>query len=159
VRTKKAGAAAKAGHNLLIEVTAWSATLDVGEQTSIELSADPRSLKVVAGSGGMTSLGDEDKAGISQTIDEEVLKGAAIQFRSTEAREDGERLHVAGELELAGRRRPISFDLSAASDGVVTGTAVLKQTDFGMKPYSALFGTLKVVDEVTVEVQSRLPAS
>jgi hypothetical protein len=27
---------------------------------------------------------------------------------------------------------------------------VLTQTDWGLKPYSALFGTLKVVDEVEV---------
>ena len=68
-------------------------------------------------------------------------------------------LRVKGELELAGRRHPIGFELSIGADGVVTGTAVVKQTDWGMKPYSALFGTLKVADEVTVEVQSRLPAA
>jgi hypothetical protein len=32
----------------------------------------------------------------------------------------------------------------------VSGGATVKQTDFGIKPYSALFGTLKVLDEVQV---------
>ena len=44
VRTGRTGAAAKAGHDLLIHVTAWQATLEVGEdpaQTSIVLDADP----------------------------------------------------------------------------------------------------------------------
>jgi di/tripeptidase len=70
VRTKKTGAAAKAGHDLLIEVTSWEATLD---EASMSLTADPRSLRVLEGTGGMTTLGDDDKAGIAQSIDEEVL--------------------------------------------------------------------------------------
>ena len=40
----------------------------------------------------------------------------------------------------------------------LTGTATLKQTDWGCKPYSALFGTLKVADEVRVEIDGRLAA-
>ncbi len=160
VRTKKAGAASKAGHNLLIEVTAWSATLDAGEQTTVELSADSRSLKVVEGSGGITALGDDDKAGISKTINEEVLKGAPIEFRSTSVHSAGsDRLSVSGELELAGRRHPVSFELTSSPDGQLAGAATVKQSDWGMKPYSALFGTLKVVDEVTVELTARLPSS
>jgi polyisoprenoid-binding protein YceI len=156
VRTQKAGAASKAGHNLLMAVTAWSATLEVGEQTTIELTADSNSLKVIEGSGGMTSLGDSDKAGIGQTIVEEVLQGTTIAFRSTSV-SGTDPLHVTGELELAGQTHPVSFDLSAA-DGRLTGSATVKQSDWGMKPYSALFGTLKVVDEVTVEVDTALAA-
>src|SRR4051812_39155 len=85
VRTGKAGAASKAGHNLRIEVTSWRATLDVGDapgEAEMALSADPRSLRVREGTGGMQALGDEEKASIEQTIDDEVLEGGAIQFRS-----------------------------------------------------------------------------
>jgi YceI-like domain len=154
VRTKRQGAASKAGHDLLIEVTSWSATLDEG---SIALTADPASLRVLEGTGGMMTLGDDDKAGIAQTIDEEVLKGTPIEFRSSAVELDaaGSPGKVSGELELAGRRRPIDFELTSA-DGRITGTATLKQTDWGMKPYSALFGTLKVADEVVVEIDARL---
>jgi hypothetical protein len=63
---------------------------------------------------------------------------------------------VEGELELAGRRRPIAFDLNAGSDGALEGTATVKQSSWGMKPYSTLFGTLKVLDEVTVEISAQL---
>lgn len=155
VRTKKGGAAAKAGHNLMIEVTAWSATLDVGEQTSMELSADSRSLKVVEGTGGLTSLGADERTGIAQTIDEDVLKGCDITFHSTSVQGDDPK-QVSGELELAGQKRPITFELSV-TNGHLSGSAVIKQTDHGMKPYSALFGTLKVLDEVTVEIDAQLP--
>jgi hypothetical protein len=36
----------------------------------------------------------------------------------------------------------------------VSGSAVVKQTDWGMKPYTALFGTLKVADEVEVRLET-----
>ena len=50
VRTRKAGAAAKAGHDLLIEVTAWERDARPSASTaSIELSADRASLQVRRG--------------------------------------------------------------------------------------------------------------
>ena len=157
VHTRKGGAAAKAGHDLVIEVTSWEGTLDLGDQTTIMLRADARSMRVREGSGGMTSLGDDDKSNIEQTIDDEVLKGTPIEFRSTvcELSPEGDRMRVSGELELAGRRAPVTFELSL-NGGRVSGSATVKQTDFGMKPYSALFGTLKVLDEVQVAVDARL---
>ena len=153
VRTARTGAAAKAGHDLLIEVTAWSGTLDPDGDPAVTLSADPRSLRVLEGTGGMQTLGEDDRAGIEQTIDDEVLRGATIEFRST--RFDGLPGQVEGELELAGERRPIGFELALGEDGGLTGRAVVRQSDWGMKPYSALFGTLKVADEVEVAVEGR----
>jgi polyisoprenoid-binding protein YceI len=161
VHTGKGGAASKAGHNLRIEVTKWAATLEGGAQPAIELTADAKSLRVREGTGGVQSLGDDDKAGIDQTIDEEVLKGGAIRFHSTgvEVSSNGRRMEVAGELELLGRRAPIDFSLRVDDDGHITGSAVIRQTDFKMKPYSALFGTLKVLDEVEIAVDARVPAA
>ena len=153
LRTGRSGAASKAGHDLLIEVTEWSGTLDPDGDPAVTLSADPRSLRVIEGTGGMQALDDGDRAGIEQTIDDEVLQGAAIEFRST--RFDGLPGRVEGELELAGARHPIGFELAPGEDGGVTGTAIVKQSDWGMKPYSTLFGTLKVADEVEVRVETR----
>jgi polyisoprenoid-binding protein YceI len=164
VRTGKTGAASKAGHNLVIEVTSWQATLDLPDgsaERALALTADPRSLRVRDGSGGVQALGDDDKASIAQTIDEEILKGTAIAFRSTrvEAGPDGAGLRVEGDLDLVGASRPVAFHLDAGADGRITGRATLKQSDWGIKPYSTLFGTLKVTDEVEVAVDARLPAT
>ena len=147
-----------------MHVTAWEATLEVGAdpaQTSIELSADAGSLRVREGRGGMQALGDDDRANIEQTIDDEVLKRQAITFRSTRVRPvaDGSRLDVRGELTLLGTTRPISIDLAVMSDGDLSAVAVVKQTDWGMKPYSALFGALKVADDVVVWIKAGLPQS
>ena len=156
VRTKRTGAASKAGHDLVIEVTSWSATLDPDADPVLTLTADSRSLRVVEGTGGIQALDERDKAAIAQTIDAEVLKGTPIEFRSgaVELGGDGGPGTVSGELELAGRRHPISFELVAGDDGRLSGTAVVRQSDWGMKPYTALFGTLKVADEVEVAVET-----
>jgi polyisoprenoid-binding protein YceI len=162
VRTGRAGAAAKAGHDLVIEVTAWRATLDVAaapEAGAVALTADARSFKVRSGSGGIGPLGDREKASIEQSIDDDVLKGGDIAFRSsavTRAPDGG--LRVEGDLDLLGAHRPIAFDLAPADDGRLRGRARFKQSDWGIKPFSALFGTLKVADEVEVTIDAKLPA-
>jgi polyisoprenoid-binding protein YceI len=158
VKTGKAGAAAKAGHNLVIEVTDWEATLDLAS-SSVTLTADSRSLRVRDGHGGMQALGEDDKESISQTIDEEILRGTPIAFRSTAVTAGaGGALSVTGELELGGKRHPISFALALGPDGALSGSATVKQSEWGIKPYSTLFGTLKVVDEVEVTVDAKLEA-
>jgi polyisoprenoid-binding protein YceI len=159
VHTKRTGAAAMAGHNLLIEVTSWEATVELGADTSIALDADGGSLKVREGSGGMQALQDEDRENIEQTIDDEVLKGDSISFRSTGVTPaDGAAgFSVEGDLTLNGATRPVAFDLAITADGGLEAVAVVKQSDWGMKPYSGLFGALKVVDEVEVAIEARLP--
>jgi YceI-like domain len=151
VHTRKGGAAAKAGHNLLLEVTNWHATYD---EVSIELTADASSLRVRSGSGGISPLGDEEKAGIAQTIDDEVLMGGSIVFRSTAVERSGDQVRVRGDLELLGSSAPLTFTLTD-SGGHLTGSVTVKQSDWGIKPYSALFGTLKVKDEIEVKIDAR----
>jgi polyisoprenoid-binding protein YceI len=151
-----------AGHDLVIDVTSWEATLEVGDdpgQIGLNLKADAGSLRVREGTGGVQELGDEDKTEIQQTIDDEVLKGQPIEFRSTEveATEGGRRLRVRGDLQMAGNGHPVEFELGVGSDGKITGGATLKQTDWGIKPYSGLFGALKVADEVEVVVEASSP--
>ena len=68
----------------------------------------------------MQSLGDDDKANIQQTIDDDVLKRRAIAFRSTAVTGADGRLSVQGELTLAGTTRPLAFDLAVGDDGRVT---------------------------------------
>jgi polyisoprenoid-binding protein YceI len=160
VRTGRSGAIAKVGHDLLLEVTAWSGTLEVSDGAiTVALTADSSSLKVLSGSGGMQALGEDDIANINQTIDDDVLAGGAIAFHSTDVTITADGLRVDGDLELLGASRPVAFDLTIGDDGRLTGEAVIKQTDFGIKPYSTLFGTLKVADEVRVAIEGVLPTT
>jgi polyisoprenoid-binding protein YceI len=163
VTTGKGGAAARAAHNLSILVERWEATVVLADEpaaTTMSLTADARSLRVLDGTGGMTTLGDDDKAGITQTIDDEVLRGSTITFRSSDVSANGGagRLRVRGDLELGGSSRPIAFELTVSDDGRLTATATVTQSAHGIKPYSALFGTLKVSDDVEVSIDARIGA-
>jgi polyisoprenoid-binding protein YceI len=159
VRTGRAGAVAKAGHDLLLHVTEWQGTLEVADDSTpatLALEADGASLRVREGTGGMQALDDDDRANIQQTIDEEVLKRTRIEYRSSSIRplDDG-RVAVDGELVLAGSKQALAVELRLGDDEV-SGSAVIKQSEWGIKPYSTLFGALKVADDVRVEFEGRL---
>jgi polyisoprenoid-binding protein YceI len=159
IHTGRTGGAAKAGHDLTILVTAWSATVDAGGEAGeakLALSVDSRSLQVLEGHGGLKALDDGDKDNIRQTIDDDVLKGTPIEFRSTDVASGDGPLAVQGDLELAGQTHPVTFELALQPAGRVSATATIRQTDWGIKPYSALFGALKVADEVRVEIAGAL---
>ena len=70
IKTGRAGLAAKAGHDLTIEVTRWSAKVSVpaeedGGLTAATVSAelDLGSLEVREGTGGAKPLSDGDRSG------------------------------------------------------------------------------------------------
>jgi len=153
VRTARLGAASKAGHDLLIEVQSWEGTLDPDEP-SVWLKADGGSMHILEGTGGIQKLGDDDIANIEQTIDDEVLMKQGIEFKSTDVQVNGDNWTVTGDLTLVGNTHPVTFDLTVDPDGKLSGRAVVKQTDWGMKPYTAFWGALKVADEVTVELEA-----
>ncbi|HEY2636478.1 MAG TPA: YceI family protein, partial [Solirubrobacteraceae bacterium] len=141
-------------------VAAWSATLRVDPDPaagSLELTADSHSLLVREGSGGVMALDEDDKAGIAQTIAEEVLQGGRIAFTSSRVSARPGGLDVEGDLDILGTRRPQAFTVEIDDAGRLSGRAAVKQTDHGMKPYTALFGTLKVQDEIEITVEGTLP--
>ena len=153
VHTKRGGAAAKAGHDLELHVMRWEGTLDL-EAGSAELSADGSSLRVQKGSGGMQKLGDDDKDNIHKTIDDEVLTKRNITFRSSSVQGENGHYRVDGEAALGGATQPLSFDVVVDGEAV-SARATVTQSGWGMKPFSVLFGSLKVLDEIEIQLQSR----
>jgi polyisoprenoid-binding protein YceI len=154
VLTYREGVAAKVGHDLVLEVTRWEADVEAG---SVELTADPRSLAVREGRRGVKPLTDRDRDEIRRNIDEKVLQGRPIAFRSTALRRDGAQLAVEGELTIGGATRPVTARLNVSADGKASGTIPLAQTDWGIKPYRGLMGALKVRDELEVAIEAPLP--
>ena len=80
VQTRRGGAAAKAGHDLLLLVTRWEGTLEAGDHgpTAASLTADSTSLRVQRGEGGMMALSDDDKA----TLMTQLTRDPARPFES-----------------------------------------------------------------------------
>jgi polyisoprenoid-binding protein YceI len=152
VKTYREGVAAKVGHDLTIEVTRWSATVEDG---TVTVEADPRSLEVREGVRGVKPLTDRDRAEIRKNIDEKVLRGQPIAFRGTVSGEAGA-VELDGELTMGGATRPLRARLQAEG-GRVGGTIALTQSEWGIKPYRGLMGALKVRDDLEVVVDAPAP--
>jgi polyisoprenoid-binding protein YceI len=165
VKTYREGVAAKAGHDLIIEVTRWDAVVDLGDgdpgASTVQLNADPRSLEVREGLRGVKPLTDKDRVEIRKNIDEKILGGDPISFRSTSVRPEGEgeRLAIDGELTMAGTTRPITAQLGVGAGGRLTGTIAVTQSAWGIKPYRGLMGALKVRDDVEIVVDADVSAT
>ncbi len=160
VRTYREGLAQKVGHDLVMDVGQWQATAQASEEgsiSSVELEADPRSLQVREGLGGVKPLTDKDRGEIRKSINEKVLRGQAITFRSSAVESSAGRLLVRGELSLAGTSRPASLELEMTADGHVTATLPVTQSEWGIKPYRGLMGALKVRDTVEIVLDIQLP--
>ena len=156
IKTGRAGLAAKAGHDLTIEVTRWSAQAEVpaegdGGQSAATVSAelDLGSLEVREGTGGAMPLTDRDRREIQKQIGG-ILRGGTASFASTRVIPSGA---IEGTVTLNGKTQPARLQLTDAGSGRYRGSATLAQTGFGIKPYTGFFGALKLKDEVVVEFE------
>jgi polyisoprenoid-binding protein YceI len=161
VNTYREGMAARAGHDLVFEVVRWEATVELADdpgRSAIELTADPRSLEIREALRGLKPLSAGDRQEIARIVDDKVLRGRPIAFRSTAVRAEGadDALTVEGELTLAGTTRPLTLRLHSAGGDRVTGTVTVTQSDWGIKPYRGLMGALKVRDQVEIALDARL---
>ncbi len=151
VKTGREGAAAKAGHDLVLGVNSWEATVQGGDSPSITLTADPGSIDVIDGSGGAKALSDKDRADIKKSITGKVLGSSQISFRSSQVTDSS----AKGDLSIAGSSSTVDVPLNV-NGGSISGSIALSQSDFGVKQFKALMGALKVSDRVTVEFEGRL---
>jgi hypothetical protein len=151
LQTSREGVGAQAGHDLTIEVTRWSGWLRVGvDQVASELtvSVDMGSMHVVGGTGGITPLSERDKR--------EILRNAR-KILSVDRYPEGtffaERISedtVDGTLSLLGRSHGLR--LAYRIDGErYRASGTVRLADYGIKPFSAFFGALKLADAVRVE--------
>ncbi len=160
IKTGRAGLAAKAGHDLTIEVTRWSARVEVpadedGGVTAATVTAelDLGSLEVREGTGGVKPLTDGDRAQIKKQM-ENILGGATATFASSRIIPSGASGGaIEGSVTLNGKTQSARLQVTAPGSGRYRGTATLVQSAFGIKPYTGFFGALKLRDEVGVEFE------
>jgi len=156
VHTTRTGLGAKAGHDLTIEVTRWRgrATVDTAHpaKSSVTLDVDADSLEVREGTGGVKPLTDADRAEIKRTLGKILHTGQhpTITFRSKRVEGSEGSFTVDGELTVMGVTRPVTLQ-GRVTDGRIVGGATVVQSRWGIRPYSAFFGALKLSDEVTVD--------
>lgn len=160
LRTFRDGLAAQVGHDLTIEAVRWSGELMVAQDltpSSLGVKVDLGALEVRAGTGGIKPLTDRDKREIAasarKVLSVDRYPEAAFTATSFEPRPDGTGGIIVGTLMLAGRSQPQRLHVSQAGPGQYLATTTIRQTSFGIKPYSAFLGSLKVSDAVELEAE------
>lgn len=162
VFTFREGLLSPVGHDLRLRVTRF--TLELGEQPLSVLGRfDAASLQVdcaVEGTADRTdALSEGDRRKIERAVRDEVLQARRhpeIVFRSQHIAPSGDGFEVAGELTLCGCTRPLRFRSRAQGTDQVAEVR-LYQPDFGIRPYTALLGALRVRPDVLVRLG--VPAS
>ncbi|HEU4580689.1 MAG TPA: YceI family protein [Polyangiaceae bacterium] len=154
VFTFKEGLLSKVAHDLKIRVTRFSADVT---PDSVRAKFDLRSLRVVEamkdGNENSGALSDADKAKIAEQISNEVLHAAqhpsaVFSSRAITPRADGG-YSIAGELSLHGVTQPIQVE-TRSEGGRQVASVELHQPSYGITPFKAMMGTLKVKADVIV---------
>lgn len=165
VNVYKDGVAAKMGHDLTLEATSWSGKADINPEDpsscSVQVTIDPNSLEIVDSRGGAKPLdaGDKQKIkeGLSKTLN--TSRHNEITFASTGVSGNPPQLSLKGDLSVAGQTRPVNLALTVDDDGRAHGTTSFQQTQFGIKPFSAMLGALKIKDNVDITIDLQLPTA
>jgi polyisoprenoid-binding protein YceI len=158
VFTFKDGLLSKMAHDLKLAVTRF--TLDVDPALpSIRAEIDPASLRVidalVDGKEDPKALSASDKEKIAIHIQSDVLesgKHGQIVFtsRSVLRRPDGGH-DISGDLQLHGTTRLIQFQTRLEA-GKQVAEIELNQPEYGIVPFKAMLGALKVKPAVRVRI-------
>ena len=138
-------------------MNAWNATVgwSDGEPSDMTLTAQVDSLEVLSGEGGVTPLSGPEKA-LARSNALKVLNAKRfprIEFESSDIEKTSDGYRLIGVLRINGKERDQVVDLSVQEiDGVwrMSSETEVRHSDFGLKPYSMLMGSMKVADAVTV---------
>jgi len=147
--TFKEGLLSAVAHDLEIAVERFEIAWD-DAATSVTATFDARSLRVlhpiVHGKPSPGTLSPRDLAKIESNIASDVLRSSAhpeVRFVSSTVAKQGDGFVVRGALTLLGRDADIRADVRREGDRWQTEIE-LDQTRWGITPYSAMMGTLKV---------------
>jgi polyisoprenoid-binding protein YceI len=149
------------GHRLTIAMNRWRATVTWadGEPVEVELTVEVDSLQVLGGEGGLTPLSGPEKAlARSQAVK---ALGAdrfpQIRFETSDIEQTSDGYRLTGSLGIHGVTRERVIDVRVGDGGDswrLSCQADVRQTEFGVKPYSMLMGAMKVVDAVSVSFEA-----
>jgi polyisoprenoid-binding protein YceI len=168
IYTYKEGLLSAVAHDLRLRAERFALEVhadDEGKPSRLTLSVDPRSIRMVCamknGADNPGALKPDDFRQIEDNIAKDVLEPHRYPTISFEARElidlgDARRFQVRGELSLHGKKRPVWAAIESEQNALVA-EVTLQQPDYGIKPFSALLGAMKIKPEVKVRVRVPRP--
>jgi polyisoprenoid-binding protein YceI len=157
IRTGVQGGAARMGHRLTIAMTHWEATVAwaAAQPVTAELTVEIDSFEVLRGEGGVKALSGPEKALVKSNALKSLGANRYPEIRfaadAIDKTDDGYRL--TGKLHIRGKSQKHVIDLHTEDLGdtwLMSVESSIRQTDYGVKPYSLLMGSVKVADEVSV---------
>jgi polyisoprenoid-binding protein YceI len=161
VQVGRGGVLSFAGHDHEVAVPAMKGTvvLDAADmsRSRVSLQFDAAAMKVTGRGEPAGDVPDVQRVMLSDRV-LDVQRYPTIAFDSErivvrERSPERVRLQIDGRLTLHGASRPLSVPVDvrlSANQLTATGSAVVRQTDFGIRPVTAGAGTVRVKDEVTV---------
>ena len=153
IHVGKTGAFSGLGHDHEVRAPIHSGTADTGSHPGVEVRVDARALRVID-----KGSSEKDRAEVQKTmLGPEVLdseRHQEIVFKSIAAESvRQEKWTLRGNLTLHGQTRPVTVHVML-KDGRYTGEALVKQTDFGIKPPGK--AGVRAKDEVRIEFDVQL---
>lgn len=157
VLTGREGMAASVGHDLTLEVGQWTAAVHIEEELAactLTVTADLRTLGVVDGVGGAMPLTSDNIVDITKNARKALAvdRHPTLTFSSTSVSGTWDAATIRGELTLHGHTAPQDLALDRVADDQWRVSGGVVQSRFGITPFSAFLGALRVKDEVGVEV-------
>jgi polyisoprenoid-binding protein YceI len=158
LRTFRDGLAAQAGHDLTIEATRWSGVLAVNGDLApggLDVRVDLGALVVRDGTGGVKPLSDRDRREIAMTARRTLAADRypeAVFAAGTFTPAAGGGGEINGTLTVHGQTRPLWMRVSQTGPDRYHAEATVVQSDYGIKPYTAFLGALRVRDAIDVAV-------
>lgn len=145
------------GHRLTIMVNTWQAAVRwAGEKpVDVDVTVAVSSLEVLRGEGGVTPLSGPERT-LARSNALTVLAAdryPQIHFQADDIEKTNDGYRLTGTLDIRGTAREHATDLRVEDLGEVwrmSCRSEVRHSEFGLKPYSMFFGSMKVVDEVMV---------
>lgn len=133
IHVGKTGALSAFGHEHEIRGAIERGSADTGEHPSVEVHVNARALKVID-----KDASEKERAAVQkEMLGPEVLDSERfgdIVFKSTSSKNTGGgRWILQGDLTLRGKSKPVTVHVRQ-KDGHYIAEAVVKQTDYGIKP-------------------------
>lgn len=157
----KGGIASVFGHDLKLQAKSVTCMVTPAADGtfSLESVVDARRIEVVCARSGdkdlpATTLSPGDRQEIHRHLIYDVLnteRYPEIRFVSTRVVKGVNRFDITGNLTLTGRTHQV-HSRAVKTEGRYVATLQVHQPDFGIKPFSAAMGALKVKPDVQVEV-------
>jgi polyisoprenoid-binding protein YceI len=154
VFTFKEGMLARMAHDLRLSLDTWDATLTEGRVSATLQLASARIDGVAHGASvDATALSDADKRKIHDSLTDDILHTQRFPTARYEGpvHVDGDAVTVDGKLTLHGTTRDCRFRLQPQTDHW-TGEVTLIPSQFGIPPFKALAGAIRLQDRWVVRV-------